>query len=390
MPDDTRPRVVVIANRLGSFGGGERWVCEMAKRLNGKIQLDIINPVSEEDIVRIEEGKLTKLFHMGDTKITKIKCLGIRHRLYGRIDLTVLFPSFRGLSTLNKAISKSDVVYELSFNPFILFWSMLFARLNGKRFILGLHNPDFLVGQAEKKTGIFGRIMQKILLLTVKEMHVQTRSQMELLSNAGYKGKKHYIPHYLYFKINEDDALSYNSKFDVLLTGRLSIYQKGIDLLEDIVEKTLAKNNTVSFTIIGSGEGSDISKSLERKHKSNVKYLGFVSDEELKERYMKSSIFILTSRYETPGLSLLEAQSYGLPAIAFDVMGPRDIITKNIQGAKIKPFDTTQFAKKIIESKEKFGEKRNYRKRRKEIWSYISSRYEESSFIKKFEKMIKE
>lgn len=390
MPEDKRIRVTVIANRLGGFGGGERWVCEMAKRLNSKFELDIINPVSKNDIVRIKEDKLTKLFRMGDTKITKVECLGIKHRLYGKIDLMVFLPSLRGLTILNKTISKSDVVYELSFNPFILFWSMLFAKLNNKRFILGLHNPDFLIGQAGKEASVFGKIMQKILLFAVKEMHVQTKSQMELLAKARYKGKKHYIPHYLYFKISKKDAISYGNKFNVLLTGRLTIYQKGIDLLKDIVEKTLAEDDTVSFTIIGSGDGDEISRLLEQKHKLNVKYLGFVSDKELKEHYMKSSIFILPSRYETPGLSLLEAQSYGLPAITFDVMGPKDIITKDVQGARIKPFDTSQFAKKIIEFKYKFAERKNYRTTRREIWSEIGARYGESFFIRKFEKMMKE
>ena len=170
----------------------------MASRLKEKLDLNIINPISDRDVIRIDEGKLRKLFDIRDVRITGLKCLGIRHRLHGKIDLTVLFPTLHGLSALNNAVATSDVVYELSFNPFILFWSMLFARLHGKRFILGLHNPDFLVGESGKKSGIFGRIMQKILLSCVREMHVQTKSQMTLLLKAGYTGKKYYIPHYVY------------------------------------------------------------------------------------------------------------------------------------------------------------------------------------------------
>jgi glycosyltransferase involved in cell wall biosynthesis len=212
---------------------------------------------------------------------------------------------------------------------------------------------------------------------------------MDLLSKAGYKGKKYYIPHYLYFRISEKDANSYGRDFEVLLTGRLSIYQKGIDLLDKIVEETLSRDRNVHFTIVGSGEGSEILKLLEKKYSTNVRYLGFVSDRELKKHYMKSSLFILTSRYETPGLALLEAQSYGIPAVAFDVMGPRDIMTKKIQGELIKPFDTDEFAEKIIDFKGRFADKNRYRRIRAEIWSEINKRYDESSFLEKFEEMTK-
>ena len=386
---DSKPKVVIVSNRLGSFGGGERWVCEMAGRLKEKLDLNIINPISDRDVVRIDERKLSKLFNIKNIRITRLRCLGIRHRFHGNIDLIVLLPTLQGLGALNKEIANSDVVYELSFNPFILFWSMFFARIHGKRFILGLHNPDFLVGESEKKSGIFGRIMQKILLICVRELHVQTKSQMDLLSKAGYKGKKYYIPHYLYFRISEKDANSYGRDFEVLLTGRLSIYQKGIDLLDKIVEETLSRDRNVHFTIVGSGEGSEILKLLEKKYSTNVRYLGFVSDRELKKHYMKSSLFILTSRYETPGLALLEAQSYGIPAVAFDVMGPRDIMTKKIQGELIKPFDTDEFAEKIIDFKGRFADKNRYRRIRAEIWSEINKRYDESSFLEKFEEMTK-
>ena len=117
---DSRPKVVIVSNRLGSFGGGERWVCEMAARLKEKLELNIINPISEKDVVRMDEERLSKLFNIKDVRITRLKCLGVRHRLHGNIDLIVLLPTLRGLAALNDAVANSDVVYELSFNPFIL------------------------------------------------------------------------------------------------------------------------------------------------------------------------------------------------------------------------------------------------------------------------------
>ena len=389
MQHDKRPKVAVIANRLGSFGGGERWVCEMASRLNGELSLNIINPVSGNDTVRIEDAKLKSLFGFGDAKITEIKCHGVLYRLQDRIGVVVLFPSLDSLIRLNRSIAESEVVYEVSFNPFLFFWSFVFARLNGKRFIVGLHNPDFLVGQKLKGRTMLGSLLQNIILSLVREIHAQTESQMKLLGECGYKGRVYYIPHYLYFRIKKKEALSYGSRFEVLLSGRLSVYQKGIDLLEDVVKATLSVDGSVSFTIIGSGEGEKIAENLQKRYPGNVSYMGFVSEKVLKMRYMRASLFILTSRYETPGLALLEAQSYGIPAVAFNVIGPKDIMKDRVQGAMVPEFDTGRFSLEIIRFRKLFGNKKEYRERRARIWAEIRRRYGAGSFENRFVAMIR-
>lgn len=384
MQHDKRPKVAVIANRLESFGGGERWVCEMASRLNRELSLNIINPVSGKDIVRVDERRLKGLFDFGDARITEIKCHGIAHKLNRKIGVVILFPSLNGLVRLNRSIAESDVVYEVSFNPFVFFWSLIFAKLNRKRFIVGLHNPDFLVGQKLKGKTFFGDLLKDMILSLVREIHAQTESQVKLLKECRYSGKVYYIPHYLYFEVKEREALSYGKGFDVLLTGRLSIYQKGIDLLEDVVKTTLSLDNSISFTIIGSGEGEGIARDLERRYPDNVKYVGFVGEEELRMQYRKASLFILTSRYETPGLALLEAQSYGLPAVAFNVIGPKDIMREKFQGPRVPPFDTRRFSQEIVKFKGLFGKKKEYKELRIRIWKEISRRYAALNFGRKF------
>jgi len=66
----------------------------------------------------------------------------------------------------------------------------------------------------------------------------------------------------------------------------------------------------------------------------------------LSQEYARASLFILTSRYETFGYVLLEAQSHGLPIVAFDLPEIRDNI---ILGKLVRPFNTEDFARAILD-----------------------------------------
>jgi glycosyltransferase involved in cell wall biosynthesis len=74
------------------------------------------------------------------------------------------------------------------------------------------------------------------------------------------------------------------------------------------------------------------------------------------EKYIGSSILLLTSLFEPFGLVLPEAMSCGLPVVSFDCpYGPADIITDGVDGFLIKNRDVQAFADRVcqlIEDKE--------------------------------------
>lgn len=74
------------------------------------------------------------------------------------------------------------------------------------------------------------------------------------------------------------------------------------------------------------------------------------------EKYIDSSILLLTSLFEPFGLVLPEAMSCGLPVVSFDCpYGPADIITDGVDGFLIKNRDVQAFADRVcqlIEDKE--------------------------------------
>jgi len=71
---------------------------------------------------------------------------------------------------------------------------------------------------------------------------------------------------------------------------------------------------------------------------------------EVFQEYMKSSIYVMSSRYEGLPMVLIEAMSCGLPIVSFDCeCGPREIITNGVDGFLIEPNDTKALANKICE-----------------------------------------
>ena len=68
----------------------------------------------------------------------------------------------------------------------------------------------------------------------------------------------------------------------------------------------------------------------------------------LHKLYEKCSLFVTTSLLEGFGLVLLEAMGKGMPVIAYDNLGFRDIIVNETCGHLVKPFDYQGLVNKII------------------------------------------
>lgn len=60
----------------------------------------------------------------------------------------------------------------------------------------------------------------------------------------------------------------------------------------------------------------------------NIKFLGQMEHEEISYYLNKSHVFVFPSLTDTFGIVIIEAIACGLPVVAFNVEGPKDIITK--------------------------------------------------------------
>lgn len=116
--------------------------------------------------------------------------------------------------------------------------------------------------------------------------------------------------------------------FTIISTGSL-IHRKGFDLLISALSK-IDKHLPDDWRtiIIGSGELKDaLQEQINDFNLQNHIYLvGQKNKDEIVHLLQRSDIFILPSRSETFGVAYIEAMACGLPIIATDCGGPKDIV----------------------------------------------------------------
>lgn len=132
----------------------------------------------------------------------------------------------------------------------------------------------------------------------------------------------------------------------ILFAGRL-IEEKGPQvLLEAYAELLKAVPNAV-LRLVGSHTYSDPSRtpfieSLHRRAREiggHIRFAGFVSPQQLPEYLLVSDVLAFPSMWEEPfGLTIVEAMAAGLPVVAFERGGPREILTHRTDGWLV-PFD---------------------------------------------------
>lgn len=154
------------------------------------------------------------------------------------------------------------------------------------------------------------------------------------------------IPNILPFESNEQAVLESKS---VIAVGRLDA-QKGFDILISLWSKI--HNECPDWHLDIFGQGKDEKKLKDMILQYNLEQSVCINkpSKNIKEKYLKSSLLLMTSRYEGWGMVLTEAMQCGLPVVAFGCKcGPKDIITDGEDGFCIPCWDTEMFINEVVE-----------------------------------------
>lgn len=148
------------------------------------------------------------------------------------------------------------------------------------------------------------------------------------------------------FSIMPISNLSNGESKRVIAIGRLE-WQKGYDKLIDIWKLVSPTHSDWQLDIYGEGSlEADLKKRINEAGLINVTIHPFTHN--ISQEYAKSSIQVLTSRFEGFSLVLLEAMRHGLPCVTFDCpFGPKELIDDNKCGYVIENDNINQFAERL-------------------------------------------
>lgn len=150
-----------------------------------------------------------------------------------------------------------------------------------------------------------------------------------------------------------------------------------IDLFNQLNDKE------ANLTIIGDGKEMNSLKeqASKSKYKENIKFTGFLPKEKIEEYMLDSSLFLMMSISEGLPMVLLEAMSYGIPCIAYELpSGISDIIENNKNGYIINNRNETEYLKKCKKLLNDF----NLRKKMSENAIITANKFSKDEVLKKW------
>ena len=172
---------------------------------------------------------------------------------------------------------------------------------------------------------------------------ISTKSLEKQLLEWGFKTPIKHLSRGVEFSIfhpGEATILQDLKRPIALYVGRIAI--------EKNLEAFLDMEWNGSKVIVGDGPMRYI---LEKQYHDAI-FTGKKTGKDLADYYRSSDVFVFPSKTDTFGIVLIEALACGLAVAAYDVMGPKDIITHNDLGA-LDQHDLTVAARRALKYADK-------------------------------------
>ncbi|MFB9166167.1 MULTISPECIES: glycosyltransferase [Arthrobacter] len=149
------------------------------------------------------------------------------------------------------------------------------------------------------------------------------------------------------YELAEGETAPRNPYPTLAFVGRLA-EEKHIDVLIDAVAKTPAELD-LHLVVVGGGEVKNALKAQVEKLglSSRVTFTGLISDEELREIYLKADLFVMPGTAELQSLVTLEAMSASTPVILANAMALPHLVDEGVNGYLFIPNDSDDLAAKI-------------------------------------------
>jgi len=282
-------------------------------------------------VVRTYEHLIEELTKMGHT----INVIGpddfpmaIPTPGYAEIKLT--FAPYRRLRKMIET-QAPDKIHIATEGP--LGWAARKYCIKSKRaFSTAYHTqfPDYIAKRVARFIPFSYKTTHALSIKFIRRFHapartilVATQSLEDTLRSWGFKNDIHRMTRGAkldMFNLGEKTKFKDLKRPIALYVGRIAI--------EKNIEAFLDMEWGGSKVIVGTGPSKD---KLEQTYKDAI-FTGAKTGTELAKYYQSADVFVFPSRTDTFGMVIVEALVCGLPVAAYEVTGPKDILTEDFLG----------------------------------------------------------
>lgn len=141
--------------------------------------------------------------------------------------------------------------------------------------------------------------------------------------------------------------------------------EKNMDFLAESIAQFLHNEKNVHFLLVGQGSQIDEVQRIFHKKKLDARLhmTRILEGKDLVDAYHAMDVFAFASQTETQGLVLMEAMAAGVPVLAVDGSGSRDIVQDSVNGRLLPAADKNDFVKTLAWFKALSDEKKRALKR---------------------------
>lgn len=336
-------KITFLALHLG-YGGAEKAIIAEANILSERYEVEIICAYKLNNEPAFELNEHVKLTYLSES----IKP--------NRKELEEAFVSKNPFAMLREGLKSIQVLYYRKVNMLQAVKRLDTDVLISTRYLYNdllklKKNADTITISQEHNYHRNNKRYIKKIVHSVKDIDYfmpVSRELTEFYQARLTNTKCKYIPHSLDYIPEETSKLDCPN---IISVGRLSKEKGFVDLVKVFV-RVAQDFPDWKLHIVGDGEERDIIKQYIKEYqlKDRIILYGFRDKKYIAQLLSKSSLYVMTSYEESFGIVLIEAQSFGIPCLAYDcARGAHEIISDGKNGYLIPNRDETMMCDKIKE-----------------------------------------
>lgn len=315
-------KIMFFIGNMSSYGGTERVLSVIANGLaRREYQVFIVSLWGQgKSFFRLEEG--VKIYWAGQGQ----KRTGIRRNLHY---LTVVLEK-----------EKPEILIDV--DMILGCYSYFLKRLRPELYWISWEHFTFC--HPFKKNRLLRKLVRRVV--------VRYADHVVVLTDADKRSyEKKLSPRCLITRIYNpapyDKVFSEHKEKPVIFAAGRLVKEKGFDLL--IQSWRLLEHRYPQWRLVIAGEGEDRRKLQNMASDANlnrIHFIGTVAD--IEKYYEQAAFFVLPSRYEGFGMTLVEAMCFSTPVVSYACPeGPKEIIADGENGFLVPQGNIEEFARKM-------------------------------------------